>query len=277
MTPSGPLGSIVSVIFCGLRGAQKRCSGAGELRPRTESIRAPRYSEIASTGRRSIEIGRFRYSLALLDCRNPDDQQDLEASQWAHENQGLLLRCFEQFQSAGSWPTLNELQQGFDLDGQEADVAGLAGSMPSLLGVVDHQRLELSVRGMSEIPAALSLLEIWVAILKFACERMTRDAHDRYITFGDVLAACDNDSRQAMCVVMIFLRESWPPQCGQGVGKFGWWIAVTDAVLEVRTAGTVSDVLKIRGPIQSSPRPSPAEQLAALADALGERQSGLRP
>lgn len=201
-----------------------------------------------------------------------DDQQSLEAARWAQEHAELLASCFERFQREKNWPKLDELQQ--DFDEQEVDVAALTNSLPALLGVVDQQRLELSVRGISEIPAASPLLESWATVLRLACARMTLDAFDRNITYGDMSAVCNGNRDQTACLLMIILRDSWPPRRGMGAGGSGYWIAFDDDVLALRNAQTVADILEIRGPVPSHPRPTFEGMFASLLDAQGEASKG---
>lgn len=196
-----------------------------------------------------------------------ENQSDQLASVWAHEHQDLLSRCFECFQSTARWPTLDQLQLDLAVNGQEMDVEDLAYSMPSLLGVVDQERLGLNVRGMSEVPAALPLLEIWVSLLRSACEK----GFDRSITSEEVWAACAGDPTRAACITSILFRETWPPHRGEGISGGRWWVNVDDSVIDIREARTVADVLKVRGPVQSKARPTLMEGLESLSEFLDEQ------
>jgi hypothetical protein len=147
---------------------------------------------------------------------------------------------------------LDELQLDFAADGREVDVVDIAQTIPPLLGVVDQGRLELNVRGMSAVSAALPLLEIWVALLRSLCVAES----NRTITGEMVAVACEGDRIRISCIAMILMSEPWPSHCGEGVGGGTWWVDMSDEVLDLHEARTVADVLKVRGLVQSRPRPT---------------------
>jgi len=75
-----------------------------------------------------------------------------EADAWATEHRDLLERCFERFQEAGEWPSLEQLQHDYEVAGSDENVSRLAFAMPRPLGFVEQQRLVLLVRALSHVP-----------------------------------------------------------------------------------------------------------------------------
>jgi len=199
--------------------------------------------------------------LPTVDSGDRDDRLVLEADRWAIEHRDVLSQCFERFELTGIWATLEELQLDLAADGQEIDIAEVARSMPSLLGVVDRERLELSVGGMSKIPGALPVLEVWAWLLRTACDRLTQGGVRAEINLKDIAMACNGDMTLVSCVVMILMREPWPRTSGQGSFGGNLFIEFDESVLEIRDAYTLADVLKARGPVQSRPLPTLAEML----------------
>ncbi len=183
-----------------------------------------------------------------MDGGSRADQRIQEADQWAEAHQDLLERCFGHFQAGDGWPTLAILGLHSEAEGGEGKVVEVARSIPPLLGMVEDERLKLNVRGLSKVPGARALLEVWVGVLRAACEDP-----QRLIGSEMVMAACKAGSVPYGCLAVILMREPWPAPEGQGIIGGRWSVNLSEEVLGVREARTIEDVLRLRGPVESRP------------------------
>lgn len=194
-----------------------------------------------------------------------------EADAWAAEHRDLLERCFERFQEAGEWPTLEQLQHDYEVAGRDEDVSRLAFAMPRPLGFVEQQRLVLLVRALSHVPDAAPLLEDWSTVLRLAYTKW-RDDPSAELTRADALQVLDGDPQRTRYAALLFFRERWPFGSGRGGIDDEWSQEIISAVRDVRAARSPADIIEARdrtelpppGPtLDPDPPPQPATRPSA--------------
>jgi hypothetical protein len=181
-----------------------------------------------------------------------------EADAWATEHRDLLECCFERFQEAGEWPTLEQLQHDYEIKGRDEDVSRLAFAMPRPLGFVEQQRLVLLVRALSHIPDAAPLLEDWCAVLGLAYTKW-RDDPSAQLTRADALQVLDGDPQRTRLASMLFLRERWPFGSGRGGIDDEWSQEITSAVRDARGARSPADIIEARDRTELPPLEPPPD------------------
>jgi hypothetical protein len=196
-----------------------------------------------------------------------------EAEHWAREHQGLLKRCFDRFQRSGEWPTLEQLQHDFAVQGdEEVDVATLAYKIPGPLGRVENQRLVLLMRGLRHVPAATELLEIWCSALRLACDRWLEDPEIARLTRHDVLGCANGVVRKTDLVSSLLLQERVGLGGGTGFAGEDKWSR--DVIASIRVARDVRSANELIARRDESEFPLPPESGEGLP--REERRTPLR-
>jgi hypothetical protein len=175
-----------------------------------------------------------------------------EARSWAEANSDLLRRTFERFEETAEWPQLEDLQHDFTVGGRDdIDVAALAYAMPNPLGFVEQGRLVLRVLGLSYVPSAAGVLDIWAAAIHMACQRWVHDHRTAWLTRKDVEDLTHGDRHQSDLVSILLLRERWPFGDGRGNPTDDEWSQkIIDTVRIARSTKDPATLLERRAAVE---------------------------
>lgn len=173
---------------------------------------------------------------------------------WAHAHPELLAEAWNAFDADGEWPEIERLQQAFEREGLDLDVAVAAWQIPNALGFLEQERLVLRVRGLSFVPGAGELLEDWAAALKLAYARYL-DEEEPMLRRADLTNDLGLDPERVDRVSRLLLRESWAFGSGHGGPADDWEFEIRSGVRAARAASSAAELLANRDAIEF---PTPA-------------------
>jgi hypothetical protein len=168
-----------------------------------------------------------------------DDQRWLEA------NGQILCLAFAHFESDREWPTIERIQHDLELADSPIDAAQQVRKMPRDLGFDDQQRLVLTVRGLSHVPAAKGLLEDWAAALRHAYQLWRADPQAE-LTKEDLARLFGGNAQRVDLVANLLFREGWAFGSGRGGVDDAWRLEVRSEIRAARDGRGPAEILGAR-------------------------------
>lgn len=187
---------------------------------------------------------------------------------WGREHLWFLEAVFAYFDQAGEWPLIEDVQEAVaTTDVSRAVAIGqLVIDVPNEIGARHGERIALTVRGLSLVPAAAPLLTTFVAAMRVALDFYPDPGGSRpRLTGSAVQAAAELDDLTYRKVSVLILAEGWFFGGGSGSEDQDWerWIRVE--ILLLRDAVDISDYLAVVAeyrfgpPTQSRPAGDPTQ------------------
>lgn len=167
---------------------------------------------------------------------------------WARENLWFLEAVFAAFDRTGEWPRIEAVQERLaKTDVTRAVAVGqLVIDVPNEIGARHGERIALTVRGLSLVPAAQPVLAAFMAAMRVALDCYPGPEGSRpRLTGSAVRAAVELDDLTYRKVSVLVLAEGWFFNGGSGSEDHEWerWIRVE--VLLLRDVTDISGYLAV--------------------------------
>jgi hypothetical protein len=173
------------------------------------------------------------------------------AHRWRGEHIRFIELVFNRFDKDGAWPEVDGFQRALDQQAHEVNLRELVQEMPRelgfLVGTGTKEVIALSVRGIASLPQASTLLDTFVAIVRFAVSRYLGAGSDYTprITSAD-LAGLGNPPLMRRAGLLL---EHDTLIFGGGTGNFTdpeWHRDTGRYIREFRGVETVEDYLAVQ-------------------------------
>jgi hypothetical protein len=167
---------------------------------------------------------------------------------WGREHRWFLEAVFAEFDRDGEWPRIEAVQEAMaTTDVKQAVAIGrLVIDITNEIGARHGERIALTVRGLSLVPAAAPLLADFVAAMRVALDFYPGPEGSRpKLTGSAVRAAVKLDDRTYHKVSLLILEEGWFFGGGSGSQDQEWerWIRVE--ILLLKDAVDISGYLAV--------------------------------
>jgi len=167
----------------------------------------------------------------------------IEAREWAEEHRDVLQIAYRHFEQNEEWPTLEYLQHRLETEGRFVSVHNLINGAPPIICSLELQRLRLRPRGLAYVSTAQELLADWAAVTALAYRLWLADP-ERKLLRADVEELLESDPDRTRRVLMIFERETWFFDGGQGaVEDQSWSRGIHSRVRLARSADTANELI----------------------------------
>ena len=201
-----------------------------------------------------------------------------EFDEWAREHGHLLRLVWDSFDRDGEWPDAAELTRQHFRQQPRRDYTEIARRMPPSLGRLDLgsnnvNRIVLTPRGLSYVPAAQTMLHAFFALIRRAIERYEDPEIDSVISAGELPNLLSIDPKVARQLEDVAMLDSWVLQpAGGNPGAGDLRLSVNQsAVFVVADAESFEQYLELQleawypdpepvvsAPLALPPRPDPA-------------------
>jgi hypothetical protein len=171
-----------------------------------------------------------------------------ELAAWAEVHSDLLSVIWERFAPDASWPNARFLSRELFVANQRVNVTAISQQMPAPLGRLDSTTgtIVLTVRGLSYVPAASPLLDVYVRLLQEAVARYGTEGVDPVIRSAEFEGLFELSSTQARQLEELASVEPWA--LGQAGGVRGDLRFAIDehVVFEISDVQSVEDYLEVQ-------------------------------
>jgi hypothetical protein len=172
---------------------------------------------------------------------NGVDEPDI----WAREHQWLLETAFVSFDRTGEWPLVEEVQQDLAAQPDRAIAVGqLVVDIPPALGARFSQHVQLTVRALSHVPAAASILELFVRAMQVALVRYPGKRGTPPVIRGSAIRTqLELDEASFKKVLTLLESEPWFFGSGGTDGTGDWYRDIRAEILCLRGVSDIQSYL----------------------------------
>jgi hypothetical protein len=190
---------------------------------------------------------------------------------WAEEHRWLLEAAFASFDRTGEWPRIEEVQQDLAGEPERAVAVGqLLVEIPPGLGARFSQHVQLTVRALAHVPAAASLIELFVRAMQVAVVRYPGKRGTPPVIRGtDIQAHLELDETTFKKVLTLLESESWFFGSGGTDGDGDWYRDIRAEILCLRGVSDIQSYLNAVaryrfGPAEIVVAAPPAERFSLI-------------
>jgi hypothetical protein len=173
-----------------------------------------------------------------------------QADTWAAAHADIVREAGEHWLASGKWLTVTELGRSSLRRGYSGDPFSAIRGIPLPLGRVDRpaDRLVLRVRALMALPAAETVLDGFVRLIRLAASRFTAEETDGLLLRSqDLTETLSMKPELAVRVAQLLLGEDWMFGGGSGDPAGDWERRIDENILPLLHAQSLGDYLLIEG------------------------------
>jgi hypothetical protein len=194
---------------------------------------------------------------------------------------------FARFDESGQWPNLEHAQRELDQNSDDYDIIVAGRRVSPEFGYFDESSsyADLRVRALVVLPEAAHLLDLFMAVLRYAWQRYldADSGQPPTITASGVQGIAGTEGKTTRKLAQLIEREGWIFGSGQGdIASGDWSRQIRRTVREFRSANTIEDYLLVEAQLSkrrdtsSVARPAvvPPDNTSDVADERRHEQIG---